>query len=57
MDDDYVALAIQQYWGHRCKEYHPECHCCLAWKQYDDLKARAAIDAMQAPSQPPETPE
>lgn len=36
---DYIAEAIEEAWGERCKEFSPVCHVCLAWKQYDDLLA------------------
>lgn len=39
---DYIAEAIEEAWGERCPEFNPECHCCRAWKQYDDLKASAS---------------
>lgn len=39
---DYIAEAIEEAWGERCPDFDAECHCCRAWKQYDDMLASLA---------------
>lgn len=51
MSDDLIAEALTEHWGPRCKtkdtDDFPElggatqsrCACCLAWEQYDRLRA------------------
>lgn len=34
---DYVKEAVTEHWGERCPEFEPECNCCKAWAQYDQL--------------------
>lgn len=38
----YIAEAIVAHWGEKCPDYDPGCFACLAWKEYEDLKAKAA---------------
>ena len=28
---------LTEFYGERCKEFDPECPCCLKWKALDDL--------------------
>jgi hypothetical protein len=41
---DYLAEAVEWYFGERCVDHEGvidfdgTCHCCLAWKQYDEWK-------------------
>lgn len=63
MSDDLIAEALTEHWGPRCEtkdtDDFPEmagktegrCPCCLAWEQYDSLRAaltdeRAHADAL-----------
>lgn len=32
---DHVKEAILAHWGEKCAEYEPQCHCCIAWLQYE----------------------
>lgn len=34
---DYVREAVVEHWGERCSDFEPECFCCKAWAQYDQL--------------------
>jgi hypothetical protein len=43
---DYIAEAITEAWGERCPDFGPDCPCCRAWKQYDDI--RVALKAASA---------
>lgn len=36
----YIAEAITEHWGEKCPDFHPDCHTCLAWKEYEVLKAK-----------------
>lgn len=33
---DYLAEAVTEAFGVRCRDSHEDCHCCRAWRQYDD---------------------
>lgn len=37
-----IAEAIIEAFGERCPDFDPECHCCKAWAEYDELEKRAA---------------
>ncbi len=37
MKIDYIAEAITEAFGERCPEFAAGCHCCEAWKQYDEV--------------------
>ncbi|MBT0780593.1 hypothetical protein [Paracoccus sp. pheM1] len=51
MSDDLIAEALTEHWGPRCKTKDTDdfpdlagatqgrCACCLAWEQYDRLRA------------------
>ena len=32
---DYLKEAVIAHWGDKCSEYEPQCHCCIAWLQYE----------------------
>lgn len=34
---DYLKEAVIAHWGDRCDTFEPECHCCKAWAEYDDI--------------------
>jgi len=31
---------IHRLYGERCPDYDADCHCCKAWKEYDELFQR-----------------
>ena len=33
----FIEEAITYYWGERCPDYEPECLCCKAWGEYEDM--------------------
>lgn len=35
---NFIAEAIAEHWGSRCKEFHPDCFCCRAWLEYDRIE-------------------
>lgn len=37
MGDDLIAESITEAFGERCSDFNPDCWCCRAWKQYDDI--------------------
>ena len=37
---DLVKEAMIDYWGEKCPEFENDCGCCIAWKQFEELKAR-----------------
>lgn len=42
-DASLIAEALTDYYGPRCPDFEPECHCCKAWAQFDMLKLGADI--------------
>ena len=32
-----IEEAMEAQWGERCPDYEPECPCCEAWKEYDEM--------------------
>lgn len=30
-------LYTRRLYGERCPDYDPNCHCCLAWRDHDEL--------------------
>ena len=36
-ETDYIQDALKDYIGDRCPDFDPDCHCCMAWVQYDSL--------------------
>lgn len=39
-DASLIAEALTDYYGPRCPDFEPECHCCKAWAQFDAIAAR-----------------
>ena len=37
MMSNLIEEALTEYFGERCPDYHEECMCCKAWKEYDIL--------------------
>ena len=33
----YIAEAITEQWGERCRHFDGKCPCCLSWAEYDRL--------------------
>ena len=33
--NNLIEEALTEYFGERCPDYHKECVCCKAWKEYD----------------------
>ena len=44
---DLIAEALTDFYGERCPDVHPGCHCCEAWAQYDALAARPEPEGME----------
>ena len=46
---DLIADAIREHWGERCPDFDPECWCCRAWAEYDEItRLRAENERLRA---------
>jgi len=43
---DYIAEAIIDAFGERCPDFAEGCACCEAWKQYDRLRTKDAVQTL-----------
>ena len=34
-----IRDAVTEQWGERCPDFDPDCYCCLAWREIDELEA------------------
>lgn len=39
--EDLIATAITMAFGKRCEDFGEFCPCCIAWKQYDEVRTSA----------------
>lgn len=38
---DRVREALTEYWGPQCSDFDPDCFCCQAWAELDELTGAA----------------
>ncbi len=45
--EDEVEDFIVKWFGERCLDFEPNCHCCQRWRNYDELMSNPFDDGLQ----------